>query len=313
MLFMGTHTYYNKYKIDDKCLYEYLIVYLIIHKIINKFDVNLTYINALYLYNSAFHYHIKHNWDSKLCMQNIIDDFNNNKLIKPIIKITRNERKYINNKLKFNINNKLLSQPLDVIISSYNDPSGLTNLLDILSNTSHHIRCYIYEKGNFNYNLKTYKFPIEIKYLKNIGREQHTYLYHIINHYDDLQYNILMTPSNIQKYNRFEIITNNIDLLLPNICGIKTRTLSVDKNFILKIYNNIKTCNSEINLEEWSKKILNKFNPQTQLCLFGVLFTTKDNILINNLQYYINIINQFKCDNDTVGHYLERLMSLTYS
>ena len=51
---------------------------------------------------------------------------------------------------------------------------------------------YIYNKGN-PATLNTHNVPCHINHLPNIGRESHTYLYHIIEHYDCLPDKIVFT------------------------------------------------------------------------------------------------------------------------
>lgn len=313
---IGIHNYYNLYKLDnEKCLYEYLTFYLVIHKTLNSYNNLNDIVNNLLLFNDAFYYHIKNNWDSKKTSIEIKKDLLENNINSKLIKITRNERIFLNN-LKLPI---YIKKNLDVIIASYNDFNGIIKLLDILSQSNHNIRCFIYEKSNTKYKIPNYNFFVKINYFKNIGREQHTYLHHIINNYDDLYDNILMTTSNIDKYGRINIIKDNLELLISNICNkFDNKTLLVEKNFKLEKYkyNNhvYDVCKSKYNnLEDWSNNVLNLFNENENRCYNGVYFINKYFIKSNNINYYIKILNDIKCDHDEISHFLERTMNLVYT
>ena len=314
---IGINKYYNKYKyLTKNSLYKYLVYYLMMHKCIIEFKNKDFYINELNLYNVAFNYHIKWNWKNRKTSKAIYNDILNNNIKGNIIKITKSERKNFKN-INFNLTYK---ENLDVIISSYNDINGINDLLNILSKTNHNITCYIYEKGNTKYNLKDYNFKINIIHLPNIGREQHTYLYHIINNYDNLADNILMTPSNINRYpGRIDIIKKNIDFLVSNICcnvdlDGSSNILAGQKEYFVHNNGYGKVCRTNFkNLYKYFNKILNKFRPDENSCFNGTYFTKNFFIKNNSIDYYKKIINTIKCDIDESGYHLERIMNLVYT
>ena len=61
----------------------------------------------------------------------------------------------------------------EIVIARYNEDLSWLNKID------KNIKITIYNKGNNNINFPFIQLP-------NIGRESHTYLYHIINNYDNL-------------------------------------------------------------------------------------------------------------------------------
>ena len=81
---------------------------------------------------------------------------------------------------------------LDIIIAHYNEDLSWIEEARALCETA---RFFIYTKGIHSSTSALYPFAIVVP-LPNVGRESHTYLHHIITHYDDLAEHVLFTQGN---------------------------------------------------------------------------------------------------------------------
>ena len=180
---------------------------------------------------------------------------------------------------------------------------------------------YIYNKGpqeipNINRSF------IEIK-LPNVGREGHTYLYHIITNYNNLSNITIFTTGSVsipKKTQQLKIIinktieTSNTVFWAPYI---DTNIRDAHYNFTLEEYNsthinNIHSNNKLLLLSDirpfgvwydtfFQNVIINRIN------YLGIFSVSKQHILQHELSYYIKLINQFPNHfNPEVGHYFER-------
>lgn len=165
--------------------------------------------------------------------------------------------------------------------------------------------CMIYNKGN--------EFiPIIFKNiinLPNIGREGHTYLYHIINNYNNLADNTLFIQGNISDHKMFNIIDyiKNNDIK-GKISQIKIKKLTNKINFDKKYLNNLKKSN--MTSFQFINNILNikLDNIESIPIIWGANFcVSKSLILSKPIEYYQNLIKYLEYDNNPEeGHFFER-------
>ena len=132
--------------------------------------------------------------------------------------------------LKNKINLFLSKNTIEFIISHYNEDF---EYLDYLPENQ---IITIYYKGNKNIALPKKNLNIKIIYLKNIGKEYHTYLTHIINRYENLsKINFFISASFINLKDR----TRNFTKIYKKISKIKKEKFkglytSEDKFFLFK-------------------------------------------------------------------------------
>jgi hypothetical protein len=75
---------------------------------------------------------------------------------------------------------------------------GVDALLELLSKRAEYLRIFVYEKcSGSKPALRPNSSSTWIITLPNVGREQHTFLHHVLTHYDDLAPHTLFTPSDI--------------------------------------------------------------------------------------------------------------------
>lgn len=205
---------------------------------------------------------------------------------------------------------------VDLIISKFNE--NLSYINDFKN-------VYIYDKGPIN-NEQFYRYiKSDVKYyhLKNVGRESHTYLYHIINNYDNLNdINIFINGSCIFE-NKAKLEIYNKLVYIYN----KTRNTVFFKNPIPIFYffKNVKMthhithtkCNNVFNDKHELKQYngtygdwyIENFGNIDVYCgsYLGNLLLHKNDILKHPKEYYQKLLKYLDDDSSPeTGHYFER-------
>ena len=216
------------------------------------------------------------------------------------------------------------AQSAELVISRYNEN------LDWLKEEpfiNYHI--HIYNKGN---NMQFFSpTHAKITNLRNVGKCDHTYLYHIIHHYNNLYDATIFLPGSL-----------NIEVKMKKAKIIMTK-LNEQKNqktiFVGRRHNDVHTDLYEFKLDNWKTTDRANYsqNPQIKLQLAdirpfgkwyehyfsdiktqfisfgGIMCISKIDILKCDIKYYKNLIKQFKQDsNPEVGHYIERAWSVIF-
>jgi len=184
-------------------------------------------------------------------------------------------------------------------------------------------RNIIYNKSD-NSNFHTSDKTENIVKLPNVGRCDHTYLYHIINNYDNLSNITVFLPGSINmdhKRNKSKRLLDEIESREKNV-------------FIGNKYGNVKDSFYNFQMEEWKASDENnaKINPENKLELasvrpfgkwydtkfnderkveyvsyYGIFSVSKNEILQNSKSYYEDLIQELEnSSNPEVGHYFER-------
>jgi len=203
-----------------------------------------------------------------------------------------------------------MKKQADIVIAQYNEPLKWISTLDsnIIS------KIYIYTKNRQNITEITHpKIPISRVYLPNIGREAHTYLHHIINHYNKLSdfiffvqgsHATLSVPCINRIYNKF--IMNPLVTRTDNFD--KSQSFYLGSELKLRRWRGCALKDTGMKFPEWYKKNINNNLPRQPYAIyweanFGV---RKENILSRSKQYYIDLISQLDENNTEVAHFLER-------
>ena len=200
-----------------------------------------------------------------------------------------------------------------VIIAYYNENIDWISNIDTNYND-----IYLYNKSGKTLNINPIINVIE---LPNIGRESHTYLYHIINNYSNLPNECIFLQGNpfdhsIPEQELFKII-NNTNNSTEKFIFLTKFKLFLEKNqdstfkehgFLNSFWQN------EHNLSSCIVKIYNELYPNFTSTLFapGALFlVNKENIYKNSLEFYkkcLNILlNSENLTDPPEGHAFERL------
>jgi len=207
-----------------------------------------------------------------------------------------------------------------IVVARYNENIDWikyidTNLFDI----------FIYNKGDeINSNIKNI-LNCKIIKLENTGRESHTYLYHIINNYDNLPEKIVFTQAHpfdhvrntfINEINSFNKCHSSFFYFSKNILNIK---YDINENKFIEFGNlngnnwkNFHNLNSPI--ATTMKKIFKNFDEEKLNIIFGtgaIYGVNKELIIKYNPDFYIKCIDVLNSSsnlkNPDEGHSFERL------
>jgi hypothetical protein len=210
------------------------------------------------------------------------------------------------------------NEPLDVVIAHYKEDLTWVDVM-----IPENARVFIYTKSDETPNCKR---PYIHKYLKNVGREVNTYLYHIITNYKNNTFNdnILFLPGSV------DLIHKKIPtyLLLNNIGKMNFNTPFIMKNNIFLNYINDTEINSlknngyessyKDNNESNNDVIVYKFNTISEFTKYfdlkqdfitykGIFLIKKHLIYNRPREYYIEFNNHVNnCDNAMNSHFMER-------
>tara|TARA_B100000989_G_C19516628_1_gene461995 strand:+ start:1639 stop:2334 length:696 start_codon:yes stop_codon:yes gene_type:complete len=199
---------------------------------------------------------------------------------------------------------------LGLIISRYSeDISWLEKFPDF--------KITIYNKGKELSNSKFYK----IVNLPNVGRESHTWIYHIVKNYnnledvtiffqgriDDLGCMVYSNPKKyIQKVKKYGFAPSRYGMLGPyhwdwNV-GIKDNPKYKDA------WERNKISKSKLGFREFSKKLFPEIPIFVATSYGGCFAITKETIKKYDLKFYQNLLNLLKKSKNPIeGHYMERL------
>jgi hypothetical protein len=178
-----------------------------------------------------------------------------------------------------------------------------------------------YNKGiNSNFKIKSKHQTVR---LKNVGRCDHTYLYHIVNNYDNLaKYTLFLPGSNELNYKLFKskYIINQIEKYDKCVfVGTEYKNVKNDLyNFTLNKHKCAHSKNNLLHQETGVEK--SKIRPFGKwyehhfgnreinfVSYWGVFAVSRKQIQQHPKEYYENFIKELETSsNPEVGHYIER-------
>jgi hypothetical protein len=216
--------------------------------------------------------------------------------------------------------NGITNNTFDIVISHYrNSISWLTQFKNLKNKN---IRFFIYSKGNKFPDTNQIKsnFPkseINLIKLDNIGMCDHTYLYHIIENYNDLAdatYFLTDTADSKHKKDTFHIISKsnpNSEYLFPLVHNKLTYNFQLDHWTPTTQKNNgkniIKLKPSPIRpYGKWFEEMT-----KSQFCrnssYLGIFMASRNRIRRRDVSFYEKLIKQIDDTHCEVAHYIERL------
>jgi hypothetical protein len=205
---------------------------------------------------------------------------------------------------------------IDLVISYYKED------LDWLNNYKHITfrNIYIYAKGP---TTPTIHFPHTVVKLENIGRESHTYLYHITKNYNDLaDITVFTSGSSSIEYKKKKlkfIIDKSLETETSVFKGARSTNVRNDNyDFILDSYEATHVNNKEGDEAKIIKqshirpygKWYEKNFPDIDIDLinyWGIFSVSKEHIHQHKKDYYMNLLYELpRHSHPEVGHYFER-------
>jgi hypothetical protein len=203
---------------------------------------------------------------------------------------------------------------IELVVSRYNED------LEWLKSKKFKYPTTIYNKGT---NDNFYK-PKGCKVIKlpNVGRESHTYLYHVVNHYDSLPDLTIFLPGSADDKRKVEWVNK----LMKSVERETTTTFPAEEhgdiktkfyNFELDNWESTNESNNKANSENklfrsnirpFGKWYEAHFNKNVKHSGYGGIFAVSDShIKQYHKQYYEKLIKELDTSsNPEVGHYFER-------
>uniref|UniRef100_A0A6C0EF39 Uncharacterized protein n=1 Tax=viral metagenome TaxID=1070528 RepID=A0A6C0EF39_9ZZZZ len=206
----------------------------------------------------------------------------------------------------------------EIVISRYNE-----NLQWIKNEPFNKHPVIVYNKGINNNYVNTSNI-IKTVNLPNVGRESHTYLYHIINNYHNLADVTIFLPGSsdlINKYDRVKKMVEKVEQTNNTVlsCVYDPLILKNQYNFTIDEYFSSHVDNKHINQNgiikkssirpygKWFEKTFVNGEKNEYVSYCGIISISKKNILQKPKKYYEKLLNELDTHhNPEVGHYLER-------
>ena len=208
------------------------------------------------------------------------------------------------------------SNNIELIISRYSENLDWTS-----EEPFNNYKYTVYNKGpDENFNKKNVK---EIITLPNIGRCDHTYLYHVITNYDKLGKIVVFLPASLDMSNKIsiakKIITEIGKLKKAVFLGYKVNNVRDQlQDFHLDYYRATHGANAKTNDEfvllpanprpygKWYDKNFGNIKINI-LCFYGIFSIDRRDILQNPKSHYEKLIKHLDShSNPEAGHYFER-------
>lgn len=211
-----------------------------------------------------------------------------------------------------------MTSNVEIIISRYNE--DLNWLMEYPFNQFEYT---VYNKGINDDFIKTNVTKI-IK-LNNVGKCDHTYLYHIIKNYNNLSNIVVFFPGSLDMYYKKEKAAKLLNLIIKNnftkayfIGDYQNNLYNTFKKFKLDDWKTTNEKNVIINSESslqkcrlrpygvWYRYFFGKTNAHW-LTMWGIFSVDKRDILQHKISRYILLIQTVnKHSNPEAGHYIER-------
>jgi hypothetical protein len=209
-----------------------------------------------------------------------------------------------------------MNNKIEIVVARYNE-----NLEWINEEPFNKFPVVCYNKGNNN-NFEI-KGPHKVFNLENVGREGHTFLYHIINNYDNLADVTVFLPGSTNITHKMYKAKRIFEELEKNTTTI----------FLGEKFGNLKIFIADFKLDEWQSTSTENVNVNNESNLIksdirpfgkwfehhfgnikvkfatyhGVNAIAKKHILQHPKEYYINFLNELSVgSNPEVGHFVER-------
>ena len=222
---------------------------------------------------------------------------------------------------KTSIDQKIISKV--IVVSRYNE-----NLEWLKKHPFNLYPVIIYNKGPNDHFYKPNKLIKTIN-LENVGRESHTYLYHIIHEYDNLHDIIVFLPgyTNAEyRLNRCKHIIHHIEQQNKAIFLCSNAIMNDDLyNFKLDYWKANSLENNLINPEnklkpssirpfgKWFNAMFGNFKLES-VAWNGIFSISKMDVLQHSKEYYKNLIFEVSdSSNPETGHYFERSWEAVFS
>lgn len=196
---------------------------------------------------------------------------------------------------------------LHIVIASCGDEKNVEKIKE-LARSKEKCRFFVYNKCG------TMKNTIQ---LQNVGRDFHTFCYHIVQHYDNLPEKIIFTASNLEKHKREQRLLHLLNYVGDYFCDWahgEELIQDIPDNLTHTRYDgrNLYPANPS-GFKQWYLRHVGKIDSSKKRCGNGIFMTTGMRIRKRPIEFYNNLMKQLEVDNAPEAvHYLERLVSVIF-
>ena len=216
---------------------------------------------------------------------------------------------------------------IELVIANYEEDLDWVNYLP----DNLYDKLTIYNKGTpKNYDNLPNKNK-EVFQLPNLGREGHTYLYHIIKNYDNLADVTMFLPGSSYTFYQKK---DQLDIIIPYLQGRKESiiigfrdpvyiqneldTFMINEYEITSEENKQRNPGTKLDLASirpFGKWVKARFPGETLKCIGyrGVAVASRADIHKRPREFYEKLIGELQTQNPEVGHYVERVWPLILS
>jgi len=208
---------------------------------------------------------------------------------------------------------------IDIIVSRYNEDLKWT-----IESPFNQFKYIVYNKGdNENFEKINVKQTITVR---NVGRCDHTYLYHIVENYDNLNNILVFLPGSINLGNKKNLAIDVINRIINNNCNSAVFVARHLQNGVLDEFKHFQIenwkCTEQQNLSKNNETSLHlsTVRPMGKWFLYnfgnilvpysnyyGIFSIDKRDIIKHRKFRYEKLVKQLEVgSNPEVGHYTER-------
>ena len=206
---------------------------------------------------------------------------------------------------------------IEIVVSRYNETLNWLNEFPF-----NQFNYTVYNKGENDNFIKTN--VIKIINLPNVGRCDHTYIYHIVNNYNNLAPITIFFPGSIdgmepKKQNAIKILRNIKKYKTAIFLGTKSENIKKQfNNFTLDNWSCSDSSNVKLNSEsKLCPALIRPFGKWFQYhfgdivvkywCIYGIFSMHKLDIIKHPIERYQKLLSAVaRHSNPEVGHYIER-------
>lgn len=191
-----------------------------------------------------------------------------------------------------------------IVLSDCDDQNGVKRIMNLLKEKNVQFDVMCFDKCNFGKNI-----PKEwiAKTFKNVGREQHTWLYFILLQYDSLPNNIIFMSTSVHKWDRFNHLKKMLENHSPTCADIPEK----NGDFQLNAYDGVPIPRASLRpFSKWySKNVKPWTGDGSKACYNGWARVSKEQILKRSKDYYKKLMVQLETTNTNEEvHFMERSM-----
>lgn len=203
----------------------------------------------------------------------------------------------------------------DWVLARYHEDVSWT--ADVFSQIPNLKRVFIYDKGQVPLSEAVISFlrsktsaSIEVRRLPNVGRESHTYLFHMYTHYNDLSDIVFFTQAYF--YDKAPAHEWAAFFQNPTVQVLRVQSLDIPWHMTHEEYWTGKPTNpDDIKIGEFARRFMGiTHTPVTGMSLYGVFKTTRENIHRYTRREYDSLLTDTKLSTNVhpeEGFYMERL------